>query len=226
MTPERRRAPLAGLAALLVAGSLGAVGWALTGDTEQGGDGTPAARVVHDPVARVAATAPTTTATSTTAPTTTAPPTTEATSLPVPEDAPADAYAATPAAVHGTLALPSLGVEQPLHEGVTLTAIDRGPSHWPGTAMPGERGNVVVAGHRTTNSRPFHDLDLLEPGDPLVFRMADGTEHTYVHTATEIVGPDAMHIVTQTPDRRATLFACHPKGSAAQRIVAHFDLVS
>ena len=133
--------------------------------------------------------------------------------------------APTPDMVHGTLALPSIGVEQSLHEGVTLTAIDRGPSHWPGTAMPGEIGNVVVAGHRVTHSQPFHDLDRLRPGDPLVFTLTDGSRWTYELTGTEIVAPDAMHIVDQTPDPTATLFACHPKGSAAQRIVAHFRLV-
>jgi sortase A len=92
--------------------------------------------------------------------------------------------------------------------------------------MPGQLGNVVVAGHRTTHSRPFYDLDLLAPGDPLVFRMNDGTAWTYETTGTEIVGPDAMHIVDQRPEHTATLFACHPKGSAAQRIVVYFRLVS
>lgn len=279
---RRRRAPLAGLVALLVGGGLGFAGWTVTDDVGPGetprpavatraeaveratGPGTGRVRATEDapatgqsapasrhteratpaagptPGAARAATpldvaapppAPPTTAPPTTAPTTTTPPTTtaqtavEGDDLPLPEDAPADAHAPTAPVVHGTLALPSLGVEAPLQEGVTLTAIDRGPGHWPGTAMPGQFGNVVVAGHRTTHSRPFHDLDLLHPGDPLVFRMADGAEHTYRHTRTEIVGPDAMHIVTQTPEHRATLFACHPKGSAAQRIVAHFELV-
>jgi sortase A len=83
-----------------------------------------------------------------------------------------------------------------------------------------------VAGHRTTYSKPFHDLDLLAPGDPLVFTMNDGAEWTYELTGTSVVGPDAMHIVEQTPEPTATLFACHPKGSAAQRIVAHFRLVT
>ena len=145
--------------------------------------------------------------------------------LPVPEDSPADPYADTPYVVHGTLALPTIGVSQPLHEGVTLTAINHGPSHWPGTAMPGQVGNVVVAGHRTTYTKPFHDLDLLQVGDPLVFTMNDGTVVTYEMTGTSVVGPDAMHIVDQTREHTATLFACHPKGSAAQRIVAHFRLV-
>jgi sortase A len=207
----RRRLPLAGLVVALVAASLGLVGWSLSADDGRATD-------------RLAAVPSTTEApTTTTAP----PPVAEASPvvLPVPEDSPADAYAATPYVVHGTLDLPTIGVSQPLHEGVTLTAINHGPSHWPGTAMPGDVGNVVVAGHRTTYTRPFHDLDLLQPGDPLVFTMNDGTVFTYELTGTSVVGPDGMHIVDQTPAHTATLFACHPKGSAAQRIVGHFRLV-
>jgi sortase A len=211
---EKRRArlPLAALVGALVAASVGLVGWSLTADDERAAP------------APVAVAAPTTEAPTTT---TTSAPVVEATpvALPVPEDSPADPYADTPYVVHGTLALPTIGVSQPLHEGVTLTAINHGPSHWPGTAMPGQLGNVVVAGHRTTYTRPFHDLDLLQPGDPLVFTMNDGTVFTYELTGTSVVGPDGMHIVDQTPDHTATLFACHPKGSAAQRIVAHFRLV-
>jgi sortase A len=202
---------LAAVALLLVgAGVTG--GWALTEDDETRASPSTTA-------ATPAATADT--PTSTVPPSTTLPPTT----LPAPEAVPADEYAPTTNVVHGTLALPTIGVEQSLHEGVTLTAIDRGPSHWPGTAMPGEVGNVVVAGHRVTHSRPFHDLDRLRPGDPLVFTLIDGSRWTYELTGTEIVAPDAMHIVEQTSEPTATLFACHPKGSAAQRIVAHFRLV-
>ncbi|HET6833248.1 MAG TPA: class E sortase [Acidimicrobiales bacterium] len=201
------------LIALLLAAGLSAGGWALAVDDPPRQAATTAAAVT------TAAPPPTV------APTTTTEATLPAITLPAPEAAPADAYAPTPDVVHGTLALPSIGVAQSLHEGVTLTAIDRGPSHWPGTAMPGEIGNVVVAGHRVTNSRPFHDLDLLRPGDPLVFTLTDGSRWTYELTGTEIVAPDAMHIVEQTPEPTATLFACHPKGSAAQRIVAHFRLV-
>ena len=114
--------------------------------------------------------------------------------------------------VHGTLALPSIGVTEPLGEGVTLTAVDRGPGHWPGTAMPGQVGNVVVAGHRMTHSRPFYDLDLLRPGDPLVFTMADGTTWTYAMTGTEIVGPDAIHIVDQTARAHGHAVRLPPQG--------------
>lgn len=226
MTPKaprtsHRRRSLAALVALLVAASVSLVGAVLSAD-----DGGRAAD-------RATTTTVSTTTTTATAPATTAPrlpapadPRVELVDLPVPEDAPVDAHAATPYVVHGTLSLPSIGVSQPLHEGVTLTAINHGPSHWPGTALPGQPGNVVVAGHRTTYSKPFYDLDLLAPGDPLVFTMNDGAVWTYELTGTSVVGPDAMHIVTQTPEHTATLFACHPKGSAAQRIVAHFRLVT
>lgn len=145
--------------------------------------------------------------------------------LPVPEAVPRNPRAPTPVVVHGMLEIPTIGLAQPLHEGVTLTAIDRGPSRWPGTAMPGELGNVVVAGHRTTFTRPFWDLDRVRPGDELIFAMADGWRHVYRHVRTEIVAADALHIVDQGVGHTATLFACHPKGSARQRIVGHFELV-
>ncbi|MFP5320945.1 MAG: class E sortase [Acidimicrobiia bacterium] len=145
--------------------------------------------------------------------------------LPVPEEPPLDPYEPTPEVRHGTLEIPAIGLSQPLFEGVSLTAINRGPSHWPGTAMPGELGNVVVAGHRTTYTRPFWDLQALNPGDQLIFAMADGSRHTYALDRLEIVSPDAVHIVDQTHAYTATLFACHPRGSARQRIVAHFTMV-
>ena len=220
----RRRLVRAAVAAGLVA-TLGVAGWSSVADD------TPSRPAALQALARAATTVTTDPAPAPppSPPATASPPSTlpapDVAALPVPEGTPPDPRAPTPEVVHGTLALPTLGVTQPFGEGVTLTAIDRGPSHWPGTAMPGQRGNVVVAGHRVTKTRPFHDLDLLQPGDPLVFTMQDGTVWHYEHTGTTIVGPDATHIVQQTTAHTATLFACHPKGSAAQRIVATFVLV-
>jgi LPXTG-site transpeptidase (sortase) family protein len=144
--------------------------------------------------------------------------------LPLPETPPADDRAPTPEVRHGLLEIPAIGLSQPFFEGVTLTAIDRGPSHWPGTAMPGELGNVVIAGHRTTRTRPFWDLDLVPPGAELVFTMDSGERHVYTLDRIEIVDDEAIHIVDQGYGYTATLFGCHPKGSARQRIVGHFTL--
>ena len=146
--------------------------------------------------------------------------------LPVPERPPPNPRAATPRVQHGQLEIPSIGLSQPFFEGVTLTSIDRGPSHWPGTAMPGQLGNVVVAGHRTTHSRPFWDLNLVEPGDELIFTMVNGDRFVYTLDRLDIVDASAIRIVDQGYDYTATLFGCHPKGSARQRIVGHFSLAS
>lgn len=145
-------------------------------------------------------------------------------SLPDVEPLPEDERAPTPEIRNGRLELPAIGLDTTFYEGVTLTAIDRGPSHWPGTAMPGELGNVVIAGHRTTHTRPFLDLDRLTKGDDLVF-TTDAGRFVYELTHTEVVPFDGTHILEQGYAHTATLFACHPKGSARFRIVAHFRLV-
>lgn len=144
--------------------------------------------------------------------------------LPVPEPLPEDPYAPTPDVQVGTIAIPELGIDETLHEGMTLTAINRGPSVWPGTAVPGEVGNTVVAGHRTTYGAPFRNLDQLEAGDEVIFTN-DGGEHTYAVEALEIVDPTAVDIASQSNEYTATLFACHPPGSARQRIVVHLQLL-
>ncbi len=143
--------------------------------------------------------------------------------LPTPVDPPEDPYAPEPEIVLGTIEIPRLGLALPLHQGISLTSIDRGPSHWPGTALPGDPGNVVIAGHRVTNTAPFRHIDQLEPGDPVVFTVGQ-RRSTYRVVGHEVVTPDAMRIVEQTPQPTATLFACHPPGSAQYRYVVTLAL--
>ena len=168
--------------------------------------------------------APTTIRT-TTAPTT-APRAVTATTepLPIPQAPPADPYAAVPVLQIGTISIPKIGLEHPIYEGVTLTVIDHGPGHWPGSALPGFRGNAVFPGHRVTHTHPFLDLDRLAPGDQVIFRTNDGV-FTYAVTGTQIVRPTDMWVLDPTPQATMTLIACHPKHSAAQRIVVKGKLV-
>jgi LPXTG-site transpeptidase (sortase) family protein len=144
--------------------------------------------------------------------------------LPLPDPLPEDPYAATPQVVLGHLSIPKLGVEADLQEGVTLTAINRGPGHWPGTAGPGDLGNMVVAGHRTTYSKPFNRLDELATGDRVIF-TTDHATFTYEVRGTIVVPAANIGIGAQSYAHTATLFACHPKGSAAQRIVTKLRLL-
>ncbi|MGZ4706806.1 MAG: sortase [Acidimicrobiales bacterium] len=144
--------------------------------------------------------------------------------LPVPDPLPENANADTPQIVIGTIELPRIGVSADIQEGITLTAINRGPGHWPNTAMPGALGNVVIAGHRTTYSKPFNRLDELQPGDRVTMATADG-RFDYEVRGIVIVPGEAVDIATQTYAHTATLFACHPPGSARQRIVAKLRLL-
>lgn len=144
--------------------------------------------------------------------------------LPAPEPLPDDPWAPTPEVVQGTIEIPRIGLVDQLRAGMTLTAINRGPSWWPGTAGPGGWGNMVIAGHRTTWSAPFADLDLLTPGDEMIVTTTTG-RWVYRVTGSDIVAPNATHVALQTFGHTATLFACHPKGSAAQRIVVRLELL-
>jgi sortase A len=120
----------------------------------------------------------------------------------------------------GFVEIPKIGLRERMLEGIDLPILDNGAGHWPGTAMPGELGNLVLAGHRVSHTKPFRNIDQLVEGDE-VFISVDGKKFRYEVTGHEIVTPDAVWIVDPTPDATATLFACHPPGSTAYRWVTH-----
>lgn len=196
-----------------------------------GGD---TAEVDDNPVFAIAPT----TATTTTVPPTTAaassttstPVTTAATTttstivLPRPL-APPDPHADEPLVEIGRIEIPRISLDRPLYEGITLGTLDAGPGHWPGSAMPGQIGNVVVAGHRVSHTRPFRDIDQLQQGDEVVLTTADG-RFVYVVSGSEVVEPEGIHIIEQTPAATATLFACHPPGTTRYRYVVHLTLAA
>jgi sortase A len=181
--------------------------------------------------ARFAAAETSAVATTTSMPTTTTIPTTTTTtlvpttrpSLPVPIPPPDEDGSTDPVVVLGQIDIPRLGLNRTMYEGIRPSTFDLGPGHWPGSALPGEIGNVVVAGHRVSMNEDFRDIDQLAPGDDVIF-TTDSGRHVYRVESTEIVSPDALWVVNQTYARTATLFACHPPGSVAQRIVVHLEL--
>jgi sortase A len=153
---------------------------------------------------------------------TTVPPTT----LPAqdaPINPPGDTHAQEPVIELGSIAIPAIGVNMTMYEGIRMPTLDRGPGHWPGTAMPGSGGNVVVGGHRTSKHAVFRHVDDLVAGDEIIFTGLDGAQHIYVVSGIEIVDPSAVWIVEPTATPQATLFACHPPGSTRQRIIVFSD---
>ena len=127
MTRMRRRNRALALVALLTVVSCG------------GSDDTVAPTTEAPTTSRVT----TTTVPPTTLAPTTLPATTTTATLPVPE-APPDPRAPEPRVELGSIEIPKLGVVRPLLQGITLTTLDQGPGHWPGTALPGQLGNVVI----------------------------------------------------------------------------------
>ncbi|MEY2426551.1 MAG: sortase [Actinomycetota bacterium] len=158
--------------------------------------------------------------TTTIAPSTTTTPVVAVTRPSRPVAAPREAYAPEPIVEIGRIEIPKIGLDHKIMHGISMRNIDEGPSHWPGTALPGEPGNTVFAGHRVTHTHPFRNLDQLVADDLVIFHV-NGLKSIYKVTGLEIVYPDNLGIVNQTENATGTLFACHPPHSAKQRIVAH-----
>lgn len=145
--------------------------------------------------------------------------------LPVPTRSPSDPNADVPVIAIGRIAIPRIGLDTTLYEGLWETVIDVGPGHWPGTADPGGWGNTVIAGHRVTYNHQFRDLGRLVSGDQIIVSTSDGA-FTYSVTESFVVDPSATWIADQQPGRTLTLFTCHPPGSEAFRLVIRGELVS
>lgn len=124
----------------------------------------------------------------------------------------------------GRIVIPKADVEWVIVEGISLPDLQRGPGHWPNTPMPGQPGNAVISGHRTTYGAPFGDLDLLEPGDPIVVETLLGT-HTYEVVGSRIVLPREVWVADQRDGAWLTLTTCNPRYSSRERLVVFARLV-
>ncbi|WP_243737633.1 class E sortase [Blastococcus xanthinilyticus] len=150
----------------------------------------------------------------------------------------------------GVLRIPRLGGDyaRVVLEGTTEGELSQGPGHYVGTAMPGEPGNVALAGHRVGKGSPFLELDALRPGDPIVVETVDtwfvyrvlGDPATGNLEADpsgipgqRIVPPSDVSVIAPTPGADPsggptgsylTLTTCHPRFSARQRLIVHARL--
>jgi sortase A len=128
-----------------------------------------------------------------------------------------------------------IGLDVVVVEGTTPSALRAGAGHYVGTPLPGEAGNVAIAGHRTTYGPPFNRLDEVTPGsiieldtpDTAFFYQSvtsfDGqpNPHPVLPTDTAVIAPPKDPTVHEL-----TLTTCNPKGSARQRLILRAVLVS
>lgn len=115
--------------------------------------------------------------------------------------------------------IPALGVDTVVVEGITPSALRAGAGHYPQTPLPCEGGNVSIAGHRTTYGRPFGNVDQLKPGDTIELTTPIGGCVYQVSRDPFVVAPTELSVIEPTGERSLTLTTCHPKGSAAQRLI-------
>lgn len=124
------------------------------------------------------------------------------------------------------MSVPKLGIDGlVLYSGVDRETLKKGPGHMSSTPLPGQAGNSVISGHRTTYGRPFFDFDQLETGDQIEVESAAGV-HTYEVRSMEIVLPTDVWVTDPRAGGWLTLTTCHPKFSARERLIVFAEMVA
>lgn len=125
----------------------------------------------------------------------------------------------------GRLLIGAIGVDEAFVYGTGVDDLKKGPGLWKWGVAPGQPGNAMISGHRTTYGAPFHDLDKLVPGDRITIQISGQPDAVYEVRGTQIVTPQDVQVSDQTGGVRLTMTACHPLGSAKERIVVQAELV-
>jgi sortase A len=120
------------------------------------------------------------------------------------------------------LEIPRLALATIVVEGAEERELKLGPGHIRGTSLPGEGGNVGVAGHRDTVFRPLRFIR----GDDTIKLITHEREYQYKVVSTEIVGPDDIQVLYPTGHETLTLVTCYPfqfVGPAPRRFIVRAD---
>jgi sortase A len=125
----------------------------------------------------------------------------------------------------GHIGIAKIGASYTVVQGTDELSLEKGPGHYPGTALPGMGQTVAIAGHRTTYLAPFRRINELRPGNRIVLNMPYG-RFTYVVQYHRIVLPTALWVTNNVGYDRLILSACNPLYSAAQRIIVFARLRS
>ncbi len=124
----------------------------------------------------------------------------------------------------GRIDAPRVGVSTVILEGTSEPVLEQAAGHIPGTALPGEDGNVALAGHRDSFFRGLRDI---APGDTIVLTTPTESRQ-YVVRSRQIVEPDDTEVLAGTPGSALTLVTCFPfryVGPAPRRFVVQAEQV-
>lgn len=123
----------------------------------------------------------------------------------------------------GRLEAPSVKLSTVVLEGTDDGTLRRGSGHIEDTPLPGQPGNVGIAGHRDTTFRALRNIRI---GDALEYKTADRL-YRYRISKTMIVGPDDVYVLDPTPQPALTLVTCYPfefVGHAPRRFIIRAEL--
>jgi len=140
--------------------------------------------------------------------------------LPDPDHGPRSHKPSLSASVIGRLSIPRLHLSAIVEEGVDDTTLLRAVGHIPGTALPGETGNIGIAGHRDTFFRALKDL---QPQDEIDFTTHSGHFH-YTVESLRVVEPSEVSVLKAEGGQTLTIVTCFPFqyiGNAPRRFIVH-----
>ena len=120
----------------------------------------------------------------------------------------------------GTLEIPKIGASYTLIQGTDAGSLEKGPGHYPQTALPGMGRTVAVAGHRTTYLAPFSHIDALRRGDTITLQLPYGT-FVYRVSGHVIVGSGDLSVLRPRDHEVLALQACNPRFFATQRYIVY-----
>jgi sortase A len=119
----------------------------------------------------------------------------------------------------GTLTISRIRLDTVFYEGFSDKTLKKGPGRKRNGALPGEPGNMVIAGHRTSHTAPFRRLNKVRKGDLITTSWA-GVTYTYKVTSVRILRGAAVSFIDKnTAGPTLTLFSCHPPHSTTHRVV-------
>jgi LPXTG-site transpeptidase (sortase) family protein len=115
--------------------------------------------------------------------------------------------------------IPAIGVNRYVVQGVAENDLQMGPGHYVGTPLPGQAGNVGIAGHRTTFGAPFFRLNELVSGDYIYLTDTSGTTWVYSVRSQSVVSPSDVAVLAPSHEAELTLTTCNPRFEATSRLV-------
>lgn len=124
----------------------------------------------------------------------------------------------------GRLRVPRMGVNMIVVNGTDSATLKKGPGREPRTFMPGENRLVYIAGHRTTYSAPFSDIESLKRGDRVTLEVPYAT-FVYSVTHHRIVKSTDLSVLRSPRHELLELQACHPRFFASHRYIAFARLL-